>query len=60
MSGASNSPPLFGRVAIIGMGLIGSSLARAMRRFALAEQAARHRGCHRPQCTLRAEGQPRA
>jgi cyclohexadieny/prephenate dehydrogenase len=34
--------PLFGRVALIGIGLIGSSLARAMRQHKLAGHIAGH------------------
>ena len=34
--GASNAVPLFGRVALIGLGLVGSSIARAARRENLA------------------------
>ena len=48
--------PLFGRVALIGLGLIGSSLARVMRRERLAEHIA---GCvrsKRSQATVRRLG----
>ena len=43
------SKPLFARVALIGIGLIGSSLARALRRDRLAGSIA---ACARPQETL--------
>lgn len=44
MSKAAAKTPLFGKVAIIGVGLIGSSLARAVRRHGLAKRIA---GCTR-------------
>ncbi|MDX1710626.1 MAG: prephenate/arogenate dehydrogenase family protein [Rhodovibrionaceae bacterium] len=48
MSAAPASQRLFGRIAIIGTGLIGSSLARAVRHRGLAEEIA---GCARSQET---------
>jgi cyclohexadieny/prephenate dehydrogenase len=45
---AAKGEPLFERVALIGMGLIGSSLARVMRREKLAGQIA---GCARSEAT---------
>lgn len=47
MSGETTRP-LFARVALIGIGLIGSSLARALRRDGLAESLA---GCARSEAT---------
>jgi len=44
MSAARKSKPLFDKVAIIGVGLIGSSLARAIRRHGLAKRIV---GCNR-------------
>ncbi len=38
MTSPASSPPLFARVAVIGTGLIGGSLAMALRRRGLAEQ----------------------
>jgi len=44
-----NSPPMFGRIALIGIGLIGSSLSHAIRRAGLADEIA---VCTRSQETL--------
>jgi len=43
--------PLFGRVALIGIGLIGSSLARAMRQWKLAGHIAGHAKSERTRAT---------
>ena len=48
MSAGTTSPPLFERLAIVGMGLIGSSLARAAARDGLAGSTV---GCARTQAT---------
>jgi cyclohexadieny/prephenate dehydrogenase len=48
MTTAPERQPLFGKAAIVGVGLIGSSLARAMRQYGLAGRIA---GCARSQQT---------
>jgi cyclohexadieny/prephenate dehydrogenase len=53
MTGAPDRSPLFDRVAIVGIGLIGSSLARALR----AEGLARHVACHDASAEARATTQ---
>jgi cyclohexadieny/prephenate dehydrogenase len=49
MSTAANTPPRFERIALIGIGLIGSSLARVVRRDGLADHIA---VCARTHATL--------
>jgi cyclohexadieny/prephenate dehydrogenase len=49
MTGSTNTPPRFERIALIGIGLIGSSLARVVRRDGLADHIA---VCARTHATL--------